>query len=932
MRDRQIAKVIITTQYNDTIPEIYMVSGVITLDDSTGLLVKGWLSSLSSGAQIKSYGRYSEIKGGSIVLNSYSFINTLNDNNISISGAIIKIVTTINGVDYDSFYGEITGIPTLKKEKQILIKFEALERNRNALVTSLLPNSDDYYPVFYGAGKQKLINVESDEYIPALSSGAVPAFEVSSGGSFDPFLTVPVYSLLDISGAQASVFIGEIESYINDGYQLLFTANGNSLVIASYTVTYNLGGDLFSFDLVFQDGNLDPDNGGIKGLDRGIFSLVKNINYGDPHITNLSVSDTLYNYDKGFSELPAYSDLLQFSPNSINGVSISGVGYNRITGKATLIESLVPSWLDTSNFDYKGAGWWVGQSRGATGIVSGGDGGNDSDGDLSTYYEVKITADTFLDDFWNGFFIDVPPFKNGEIPNALYLTGKIEHAMTGEIGGSGSGNAAWDDLQIFVAIDNVYEQIDWTNVKQYDADGSYVVVNKDQFYGFLKNWFPPLKNGPEGVEGARNWRYKWSIREEYPPNTFTGAVDQNVNGFAIDILPLIDTSVGYELSAGARVYVRLNISSPIVEGNPVIKTNTMRFYDVSLIYPKDFDLSDIYINSTGRATNLRDMYRDALQRQNYKSMGITPPSEGWGLGIPSGVDWSTIYDDTSIDNLPDAEVYYQYGKVDTSTIKSDILKHTACMGAVSRDGLERVYNIASLLYDNTGPIIELSDNYTGKKNPTAEDQLPDIIEKQAADIYPRINVSYYSNVATDKTTKTISIVNVAEYGANSVVADELTDTEKRDIWGLANALYKGWGNVNTMPDSVGKTFIFKDKSAALEFINRTYALQGAKNVVYGENTLVDSFQRYVVNSKLYKKYVLENGIDNGTPVRVRRIGNSLITGVVTNLRDNGDYYTATIEAVGESLTGATEFVYIETGSADTEIIETGAQSTDIIEG
>ncbi|MCP4339644.1 MAG: hypothetical protein GY799_12320 [Desulfobulbaceae bacterium] len=902
-RNQRTKKVVITTVYtDDTIPEIGMVNGVITLDDDSGLLSQGWESSISQGLTLNTIGKFTDIKGGSFTVNLHDLQDILRSNNIPLAGSLMQIVETLNGVDTTIYSGEITGIPNQQEDKA-LVYYESAQRNRPAKVTSQIPNSDEYYPVLYGNGRQKLVNVESDVYEPLDANGNFPVWRTNNVRQYD-IIGILGFSFLtkDVTDEEWLEYVTDLETKISEGWWLVFESKGIELVVES--IAYVLTGPR-SMDMTMKDGNIDlstDGTGGIGALQYGQLTMRKSVNYGDP---DSSTSNALYEFeDNRFKSLPSMRDGFVYSGETVSSVSDEG-GYKRLEPLTIdyVTESNRPSFITYSGLGvYNNFGWWhLGGSVSA--INADLDKTTVIDGDINTSYSSKISFfGAPADDISLIMGATFGPVKDK--PSQLLFTGKIDRG----------------DYTVG-ALDN-YKVLVWVDFNYGNSEtGPEMPATTDPSEELIDNHFPLLKNAYTGkyptVAEQKEFRWQGSPDNDY------------FNGFSLDLIPVIDAVSGgndWDLALGFTVYWSIYTSS----NTDNIQEMEQNVYDISLIVPEDYSPTEIYSESTGRESTIKDAYIDSIKRQNLKANNIAQPLEGWGLAIPTvdneggAIDWTTIYNDTSLDALFGDPIYYQYGEVTTQKIKADILRHCVCVGYTDNSGIERVVSPADVMYNTDGVIVEIADNYKGS--------LPVLKRRQPSDIFPLINVSYGYNVGTGKNTKTISITNAQKYTATSVTGDDLTSTEKREIWDLANTLYRGWGSSAQLPQKQSELFFFTQKADALEFIKRTYSLQGAISVTYGSNTVAEAYDVIPVTHKLYTPFVSQNSLQIGSKLRTRRVDNSLLTGMVTNISEKGDMTTLTALMIGKGLTGATNILYRETGSAAIEIPETGSQAINIIEG
>ena len=900
-------KIVITTNSTATISDIAMVSGVITLDDSTGLLSKGWMSTISSGLQLRTMGKFADTKGGSIKINSVDFIATLDSNNIPLTGSLIQIVDILDGVEDSVFTGEIRGLPEVQEDMTV-IHYDSIIGNREVLVTKKLPDSSDYYPVFMGNGYQRFQAVGYDEVEFTLSDGATPAFVVAYSSGYSAYIGASLYPLISVSPSEINLLISEFDRLVDEGYSLIFTGNGNSLNLSSYSV-FTVGGTgyLSSIEVLYQDGNYSPYNGGIEYENKGVFSAVKNISYGDSDST-FNEPPRLYNYENSYIPLPDYTDKVAVNSEDITTqvTDIDGVGYTRVVPEAIefVTSGNKPSWLDLNGTPlYDDKGWWydIGSIRTIT--ESGASLSTVIDGDVDFYYGSRFETDQVRKANL-AMKIKFPPIK--KLPSSLFFTGKTY------IDGFFALNTT-DDLLIEVWIDWKYANSEDAATPNPEIVAEYWAPDDSQFV--INTPFPTLVGVPDTLDGAKHFRYNsgWnSVSDD--------DVGDAMNGFSLDLIPLITDSEEYSLSAGFDVYVVLRVQthSPFS-----IDISTLN-YDYSVIQEVDFSVDELYSPSfSGRASTLQAAYIDAVKRSMLKANLVTPPLEGWGLEQATVGDWETIYKASTIANLFGA-IYYQYKNVTTAKIKADILRHCCCVGYVGRDGIEGVYQPSSVMYNTDGVILELSDNYKGS--------LPVITKKQPTDIYPVLSIAYNTNVATEKQAKTVDVINATQYSSTAVVGDELTDSEKRELWDYSNVLYRGWGSHAKLSDSESKLFLFTDAADVMEYARRFYALQGAITYTVNGSEYVDAYERFTVTAIVDIPYLLDNSIDNGSPIRIRRVDLSLLSGVVTDIKESEKTATLTMECVGKNLTGTSSYVIVESGSQVDNIVESGDRAINYIEG
>ncbi|MCP5015152.1 MAG: hypothetical protein GY938_07685, partial [Ketobacter sp.] len=773
--------------------------------------------------------------------------------------------------------------------------------------------------VFYGTGKQQLISVEGDEVTPVLeSTGVAPRHQVRTGiGIYEKGEIGPIVgSGIGVSASDLVFLKAEYERLVADGYNLVYTANGNPLNIRidDYRID-PLDGSLSMIEVTWLDGNLAPENGGVAFLNIGVISAVKSLAYADKD-SILPIIPSLYNYDNGYKALPQYIDSVTFdaAENSQNITDVDSSGYSRIEPISIELMESKPDWLNfDGDFNYYKNGWWVDVTSGTFSSTLTGQVESAIDKNYGSYYDIDLQANGSFYPVRSAYHmlkLEYAGIKPKDVPPNLFFTADID-------AGTLVNTQILEKYKVVVWIDWGFGNTP-DSVTPSPLD---MPITTYQNPPILDNKFPVFEDYPTTPALSKGFRLNsdWGELADTSPEA--------LNGFSLDLIPLLQPQEDYLLSSGFTVYVGLYSRTK----DPVETSVDYRVRDISLIATQAFDTGEIYTDSTGRCETVIDMYRDALKRQCYKANDIEPPLSGWGLDYPTVADWETLYSDSSITGALFGSCYHQYDNaVTTDQIKKDILSHCCCMGGAGSDGIERVYHLTELLFADDGHTIEISGPLSGL---FSKKSLPRITKNLPETITPLMSVTYKSSVATGSTTRSIDIIDVAnDYSLSSVQSSELTDEQKLELWELGNALYKGWGSVASADQKETDLFLFDNALDAFEYLKRAFALMGARSIFYSGAAYPEAYERFTVEVDLQEEYALSNSLYFGAKVKIKRANNSTLAGVITDTLTINGKTKIVAECVGGPLVGTVSYIIEESGNQADDIEETGSNVTEYIEG
>lgn len=510
-------------------------------------------------------------------------------------------------------------------------------------------------------------------------------------------------------------------------------------------------------------------------------------------------------------------------------------------------------------------------------------------------------------------------------PEKLYFTGKIKtRSLNNSTGVTGVDQAVivlintftgWKVLQ-YKYGDNLHSNTAYPTAPDSEPG--------DENRRYLLDNLYPLSVSEE-VDGAA-YDY-WD--PNFDGNRTEGSMLVNRSGFELDI-------ADYLLQNQEEFYVLVCASSNngglldnlVVEVEEVALTATYASQPGNTVFGYD---------SRESTTNMGPTYDHFLRLQDFTLQGVPKPSNGWGSAYPTPADWSLLVDSgtgyggTGNPSIsPDAVLAGQ--KLDdktgnTEAVKKELCKAAWCMGTVSSDGVEKMYPVVQALSAVDGALVEYAD-IDGEYRFTP---------KNYADIFTRGKVQYNFDNGAGKFLGEITVSNVDAPSFQSIYVTGVDDPdEAATLWRMANRLYKTYGVINSFPDDVGKIPLVHNQEGAVSFFKDLYRWQGV--VVNPDNTLT-TLERYQSTFNLGLDYIIENGIDHGSKIRLEiptiTVGTEYHRGIVTGISEAITIKSSvrvTADMLGDITAGGVKKIIKETGAAATIYKENGAAAKIIREG
>lgn len=851
---------------------IGLVGGVCTwstADSTLGVLSSDWASTIRRRVDASLGGNEQKYDYITINIHKSAGVETaLNNSGLSLIGSMIEVIEVGEQVSEILFRGVIESTP--ENGNNVEIKVSHLSNFYQTQLTTRV--GDSYSALVFGDSvitKLRYVAGATDENT-AIGNDLIPAFKVYTQDE-DSIEMISVYDETIVSRQDIIDFSGF------SGSKRYFIASGEN-DLALFT-----GSSIFS---VTDDGKT------YWGARFGILPLNAKDETGTPFLPtdsvctlNVTTKDKYYipygsivDYDSlqyesngKFYSFPSYIDSIEYFPDRIEILDADNRGVSYVAPTSTprygvtypvggyrYIEGGIWTNADSCNVtSYSGEELYSDRTTSSSSLAY-------FNASSSQYYTVSQVHTVNM------------KFSRESIPDSLYLTGRLYYTKNKPSGGSSR-------VLMSLRVNTI--------------SNTYTIIG-DPFYqgaGFvLDNKFPNSVGKDED-----NIKYRW--------DNSVGLLGNSIDVFkAVDGLGNIIQD--YEKVAGFSVDIEFNCFSfdgSALEGSFLSKV----FFTVE----REIGTSNLYVNTSGRVddagieiTNTADAYKSVLELQNYSFNGIDKPSEGWGLGYPSG-DLSGIIDPA----IAPRSIHMQYSteSVNSRDVKYDLLKYTSGIGYIDRFGREAWADVLNM-YVSGGVLF---NKFKMQGSPEVENIDP-------TRVYPEIGVTYSAG--------TISVGNVEQdtYSPNYV-----SGVEDKTLWLAGNVLYNRYKMKNEFPKNLGDIGGIKNLSDAVEYMKNMYSIMG---VIFGTESVILK-SRHTVSFTTSAEYIHNTGLDLCSPIQFSypNITTTPWTGMITGISKSIKNGTVdiTAECVGDTIAESRAITITETGTTAYNIVETGTTNHNIVE-
>ena len=769
--------------------EIGMLSGVIEWKtDGSGFsaMSEDWLTSVRESVDITMSGNEQKYTNIDINIRKSANVETrLNNNGLSLNGKLIEIYETGDGVtEYLFRRGVIISIP--EEGNNVQLNVSHLSNYYSSFLSKRV--GDSYAPMVYGDSvRVKMVKDEGQKNInTVIGDGLFPKFVVMNQDK-----TVIEMRSVYPESIVSSSDIADFQST----YDYFIVEAENSIAVSTGTYTpieYIEGTETYwGLRLVILPMNIKDEVGNTYIVDGSTVTLraVEYDVFYSPYGSDVAFDTLQYEAGGFFYDFPSYLD---------SRIDDSSAGTVSILDADNIGESFIPP-LEEKGFALSSDGqYWESAIEGYRYV------GNGVWTNYDTVVSGSLTFSTGLADRDN---IDTPMTLNQSLKNdnGNLKTNLVRYATRYSV--------KFDPSNIPTAI-YITQRSDFTATETPTGIApvavSYIIVSIEQTVIIaspsverkLDNLFPDVV---EFDNSGLNTKYRWLN-------------DYDVLGKDINILSGGDFE-DYELAAGLTIYTLYDVTtSQDGIASELDLTVEMKQF---LVRPTTYNTSNVYITTNGRVSSsggtvsdTREAYLNTLELQDYSRVGISVPSDGWGLGYPSE-DLSGVIDYSL--KMPVYELQYNSSKQGSKDIKYDMLKYTSTIGYIDNHGRESTSNVLDMYTD--GGLLFNKFRINGR---------PAISNIDTTRIYCEIGVTY----ANGK----IVITNVEQdfYDDSKGWVTGISDSStRRLLWTAGHLLYKRYGIKNEYPQKLADVSGIKNEFDAIRHIQNQYALSGVQFVLTG---------------------------------------------------------------------------------------------------
>ena len=935
----------VNSNYSD-VPDIGMQAGIInwctdyvgsltSTNSQNNILVENWGGSSSRTANVQRGGGLASIGGGAIRIKpNASVMETLDALNISLYMALIKISLYVDGVSVgDLRNGQIVKVQSSLKD--VLITYEDLSRAYNVGLNLTAPNGESL-PVSYGASSDApTVKVESSIAQPSLGVDSVGTerhaiFQVVFNEYID---YVQIKALEDMTFADFEGYFDSLTASIASGIETVTVVQGSKkrLISSFNAVDFGTGYTGYIAECYYVGSGEKADQIVLSGSDKNLYATFE-INSKNFYYDNFESAtivspklDTIV--DGEYTRLPTIIEGLSFESGRVAINDPDGKGWENVISSESDINVLGGA---TGIQGYTGAG--TPPTPTLTGTLA-----NMIDGDSSTSTSYAVGADGATD----YEFHQIQLFYQVNIPANYYDKLSLSVVMSlDELdydGWTGSGF-----VSVFAGAGatvsypwGTNSNVPYNNYIDPASVPTIVAEYPEPYY---------YSNSPSGSDYQP---FFWAKNDTgYDATDINYATD-------IDYSTLIESYTSTD-NSGSHFLIGAVMSFLNTELN--VRRVKISVKDLRMMGLRSFGSDDIFVDHEGRKdkssvviTETKTMYENVLRLQNYENSEVfIVPTLGWGKAYPhlltsdDRTDLTSSYGGMGYSGVPAYEVGRSYtNDIDTNTLKAEMLNEMYCMGAIGRNGREKIFPLIEALYDELGGTLITLDMLP-------KGQFPKVVDRSYNDIFVEPNVRYAYDAGLESYGSRITITNTEQPSASDTqirswvtgLSDsKYTDGTARNLWEQGNMLYKVYGIKNPFPEKLGDLGLLTDEDDAIEYVTNVYKWCGI-TIEDGEYT---GRKRYTTSFKIPLVDAVQNDLDIGSRLRLQipnltydvSLPAAAHTGIITAITDEiggkNPFTTIKAEMLGNNLAGSNVYKIVETGSATDVIIETGTRTFRYIE-
>ena len=883
---------------NVDIPEINLVSGVCSWDNESGILDNKWWSTLASSVDISYSGNYEVHSPTTIKIIKVALVETtLKNNGLSLVGKRIEIVeSTIHG-DRILKRGIIGELPVTGNTVEISVSHVTNKYNSN--LTSRF--GDEYGYLVYGDNVSN-IPLSIDETNAVTTTGVVgnnyyPAFIAFSNGN-DNIVARSVYPTDVVSNDDMREFISRSNNFILSGTNEL-TASSSEVYV--FTVTID-GIDYSAVVFLLIPMNRKDENGEwylpygstivVRFTDyakvytpQGIIPSPDNVTYENNgvQLPFPSYIDSLFYYDDRIEILDSDDSGLSFvNPSrcrlatvdeiqSLNGGIFGGDDGYAVTFSNSSYNTMSSTITNADNIAYRGEGDRC--------VIEG-------------YYENKSIGESLT----RPVFMVAYEIQNPDNYENLYITGDISLSAF-------ESYPSYPAVSYFRPIKNITVSM-WVRTILGDA----VVITESVNISNIDS-FPT----PDPIHSYI-----------FPPTA--GVSTSNVNfritndgrflhlGNDIDLLSFV-TLQEVEIKNPITVFYSVSFPHATTNDDEIFWWRHTVEIAMNVHTKVDYSLSDLKVQNASNSDGITDIataYIDVCSKQNLTTLGVSTPSKGWGLELPTD-DISVAVNTVDIlAKAPYTQLTYSSNSTGTKNTKYNLLKYGFGIGYIDDGGLENWADI-SKMYDAGGVAIA-PFNVVGEPSVRSYD-----------------GNKVFCDIGVKSSSGNITVKNTEQDVFNSDYVTGIVGDDAKLLWFAGNLLYNKFQVKNEYNTNLSDCTNIVD---AVGYISNQYILQGAVGGIVNGSPVVMLYDRYTISFTVSTEFAISSGLWIGSNIsftfpHIANGDTGIITGMIRNI--DSEVVSITAEMVGDVISSNEENVIIESGDREDNIIESGDRETNYVE-